>query len=147
LKIHSITASKNVNDKIQRVDIFLVHTGKFGCHFEGVIRFRHIDCRRASPNVGRRRFLIESAFSISRRMTRNGSSSWLLIHNLGRLICSFHRLEKISKNILFLSALTNLDLAQNGRIISRLEKSDVMPCSDCTSVMARKSEISAYLTG
>src|ERR1700674_3841851 len=42
------------------VDIFLVHTGKFGCHFEGIIRFRHTDCWRASPNVRRRRFLIES---------------------------------------------------------------------------------------
>src|SRR5258707_15276076 len=42
------------------LDIFLVHAGEFGCHFEGIVCFRHTNCRRASPNVGRRRIRIES---------------------------------------------------------------------------------------
>src|SRR5258708_793739 len=43
------------------LDIFLVHTGAFGGHFECIVCFRHTNCRRASPNggpspnVGRRR--------------------------------------------------------------------------------------------
>src|SRR6476659_3354521 len=39
-----------------------------------------------------------------------------------------------------------LDLAQNGRIISKLEKPAVMPYSDFSSTMARKRETSAYIT-
>ena len=42
------------------LDVFLVHAGKFGRDFEGIICFRHIDRRRTSANVGRSRFLIES---------------------------------------------------------------------------------------
>src|ERR1700730_8022502 len=42
------------------LNIFLVHAGEFGCHFEGIVCLRHTNCRRASPNVGRRRILIES---------------------------------------------------------------------------------------
>jgi hypothetical protein len=50
-----------------------------------------------------------------------------------------------TKRFLDLPDPGSLDLAQNGRIISRREKSAVMPCNDRTSKMARKSEISAYL--
>jgi hypothetical protein len=42
------------------LDILLVHAGKFGCHFEGILCFRHADCGCASPNVGRGRILIKS---------------------------------------------------------------------------------------
>src|SRR5260221_12894392 len=46
--------------------------------------------------------------------TASGVSSWLLVHNLGRLICSLHRrLEKI------LPGHVGLDLAQDRRITSR----------------------------
>ena len=51
-------------------------------------------------------------------MARNASgvSSWLLVHNLGRLICSLHRrLEKISKATLAspaMSALIQLKIAE-----------------------------------
>jgi hypothetical protein len=34
-----------------------------------------------------------------------------------------------------------LDLAQNVRIISRLEKPAVMPCSDCNSVMVENRSL------
>jgi hypothetical protein len=49
------------------------------------------------------------------------------------------------KIILFFVGPDVLDLAQNGRIILRQETPAVMPCGDCASVMARKSEISTYL--
>jgi hypothetical protein len=52
-------------------------------------------------------------------MIRNGSSSWL--HNLGRLICSLHRLEKKSKDILFLMAVTALIQLKQAELFSRPE--------------------------
>jgi hypothetical protein len=55
-------------------------------------------------------------------MARNASgvSSWLLVHNLGRLICSLHHwLEKISKAHLGLPGHVGLDQAQDRRITSR----------------------------
>jgi hypothetical protein len=33
------------------LDILLVHAWKFGRHFEGILCFRHTDCRCASSNV------------------------------------------------------------------------------------------------
>src|ERR1700716_4241997 len=54
-------------------------------------------------------------------MARNASgvSSWLLVHNLGRLICSLHRrLEKISKATLA-PGHVGVDPAQDRRITSR----------------------------
>ena len=33
--------------RADNLDIFLVHAGKFGGHFEGILGFRHIDCWRA----------------------------------------------------------------------------------------------------
>src|SRR6267154_1336903 len=55
-------------------------------------------------------------------MARNASgvSSWLLVHNLGRLICSLHRrLEKISRGPPGLPGHVGLDQAQDRRITSR----------------------------
>src|SRR6202049_1827250 len=52
-------------------------------------------------------------------MARNASGvrSWLLVHNLGRLICSLHRqLEKMSKAT---PGHVGVDLAQDRRITSR----------------------------
>src|SRR5258705_9896473 len=46
-------------------------------------------------------------------MARNGSSSWpLVVHNLGRLICSLHSLENISKLYAAPPGPDDLDLAQ-----------------------------------
>src|ERR1700740_3171445 len=43
------------------LDIFLVHTRKFGGYFERISCFRHTDCWCARSDVRRRRTLIESA--------------------------------------------------------------------------------------
>ena len=61
-------------------------------HFEGFLCFGHTNRWRASPNVGRRQILIESTKHIFHfaPLARNGSdvSSWPVVHNLGRFICS-----------------------------------------------------------
>src|SRR6185312_4845047 len=83
------------------IDIFLVHAGKFGGYFEGVVCLRHTDRRRASPNAGRRWFLIESAKRVVHFATHHSVWMQLLAHGpqSRKVHLTLHRFENISETI------------------------------------------------
>src|SRR6202022_1949520 len=102
------------------LDIFLVHAGSSAVTSRASFVSATLIAGAPAPMSGEDEFRSKArnAFAISRRMARNASgvSSWLLVHNLGRLICSIHRrLEKISKATLAspaMSALIQLKIAE-----------------------------------